>query len=361
MAPLCNNENEENDAVFCIGDDLNAKIVQVEIEEYEEIASASTSTSTNIVTTTSSSSPSSSSSSSSLSSSSNKLSVKRSVSFSAEAAVHVGAIINVDDYTNEEKYECWYNVDEMRRIRQEVKHTIALMNQMIPRDQIESDSLFSSMQLLCTRGLEGKTRTEKRHRRDIRMKSISAVFDEQSMQDMDGIFDPVMVAMAYDEYSYPMKIAAFQRAAQYEKEATGTENNDNDNVQASSSSSSTFSIIGSEGKESVQVAGPTEYDFRPCRSRQSITKTLNILEIEQNQEEEDAVESDFSSSSSSTTTGTSTNEQLASICSEIIILDLNKNKNNRLYSSNTTRHIGGVPMRFRDRFTCLLPLRVVHI
>jgi len=352
MAPLCNNENEENDAVFCIGDDLNAKIVQVEIEEYEEIASASTSTSANIVTTTSSSSPSSSSS--------NTLSVKRSVSFSAEAAVHVGAIINVDDYTNEEKYECWYNVDEMRRIRQEVKHTIALMNQMIPRDQIESDSLFSSMQLLCTRGLEGKTRTEKLHRRDIRMKSISAVFDEQSMQDMDGISDPVMVAMAYDEYSYPMKIAAFQRAAQYEKEATETENNDNDNVKASSSS--TYSIMGSEDKESVQVAGPTEYDFHPCRSRQSITKTLNILEIEQHQEEEDAVESDdFSSSSSSTTTGTSTNDEHASICSEIIILDVNKNKNNRLYSSTTTRNIGGVPMRFRDRFTCLLPLRVVHI
>merc|ERR1740130_1730451 len=207
MAPLCNNEIEENDVVFYIGDDMNEKIVQVETEEYDEISSASTAA--NMVTTTSSS-PSSSSL--------NTPSVKRSVSFSAEAAVHVGAIINVDDYTNEEKYECWYNVDEMRRIRQEVKHTVALMNQMIPRDQIESVSLFSSTQLLCTRGLEGKTRTEKRHRRDIRMKSISAVFDEQSMQDMDGISDPIMVAMAYNEYSYPMKVAAFQRATQYPKE-----------------------------------------------------------------------------------------------------------------------------------------------
>merc|ERR1712238_636834 len=104
--------------------------------------------------------------------------------------------------------------------------------------------------------------------------------------------------------------------------------------------------IGSEDKESVQVAGPTKYDFHPCRSRQSITKTLNILEIEQHQEEEDAVESDDFSSSSSTTTGTSTNDEHASICSEIIILDVNKNTNNRLYSNITSSSTGIQPVVF---------------
>ncbi|OEU17295.1 hypothetical protein FRACYDRAFT_237704 [Fragilariopsis cylindrus CCMP1102] len=362
MSPLCNKNQIENGVVFYISDDI--------IKNNNE--------------------------------------KKRSVSFSTEAAVHVGAVINLDDYTNEEKYNAYYCLDEMRTIRQEIKDTVALLNRMIPRDEIEltaTDSSFcyhehtetqSQRSLLCIRGLEGKTRTGKRQRRATRMKSISAVFDEQSMQVMDGIHDPIMIAMSYNEYSYPMQVAAFQRAAHYQKEekeaneeeeeqaANANNNNNEDQSSVSSFSSVSLSSISSASASSSTYnnavsIGPSKYDFHKCRSMQlmqlpsttttktTTTNNLDLLELEHQEDD------DYESSSSFITThnnnnnntvhtnATNTEEQqhqhVVSLDGIIIIQDFQqRNNNDRQYNNNNNGiGIGIGHMRFRDRLACLLP------
>jgi hypothetical protein len=383
MAPSCKNQIE-NGVVFYISDDIIRNEKEHVVEEDEEESSTSTALT---VTSSSSSSSSSLSSSCLISTATNKHNEqhKRSVSFSSEAAVHVGAVINIDDYTNEEKYNAYYCIDEMRNIRQEVKDTVALMNQMTPRDEIESTSTDSSFcyhghddeqshrSLLCIRGLEGKTRTGKRHRRATRMKSISAVFDEQSMQDMDGINDPIMIAMSYYEYSYPMQIAAFQRAAQYQKEEkesneeeANNQDNNNDQSSLSSFSSVSLSSFSSQSSNNTVSVGPSKYDFHKCRSMQSMqlssttktTNNLDLLEIE-NQEDDDESSSFITNNSNNNNTvhTNATNieqqqQQLVSLDGIIIIQDFQqRNNNDRQYNNNID--IG--PMRFRDRLACLLP------
>jgi hypothetical protein len=403
MAPLlCKNReinNIESGVVFYISDDIikNEKVHVVEEDEEES--------STSTAPTVTSSSSSSSSSLSCLVAAAT-INNKRSVSFSTEAAVHIGAVINIDDYTNEEKYNAYYCIDEMRKIRQEVKDTVALMNQMIPRDEIEStttDSSFcyhehddeqSQRSLLCIRGLEGKTRTGKRHRRATRMKSISAVFDEQSMQDMDGINDPVMIAMSYNEYSYPMQVAAFQRAAQYQKEAQeekesneeeqadadadNNQDNNNDHSSLSSISLSSYTSFSSSSSTNNTVSnnvGPSKYDFHKCRSMQSMqlssttatkTNNLDLLEIESQEDYDDEFSSFITNNSNCNNNTVHTTahanatyteqkqQQLVSLDGIIIIQDFEqRNNNNRHYNNNIGTSIG--PMRFRDRLACLLP------
>lgn len=362
MAPLCKNEFEENDiVVLCTDTDVTEGKIQDGEEEILIISALegnnvkAESITTGIITTMLTfSTPSST----------------RGVSFSDEAIVHTGAVINIDDYTDEEKNVSWYNIDEMRSIREEVKQTVACMNRMIPKDEIESDSLFCSTQLLCTRGLEGKTRGAKRHRRSCRMKSIAAVFDEQSMQDMDGIADTYMIALAYNEYAYPMQVAAFERAAQYQKEEreatiTDTKINDDvgdDNDRTTLASTTNNTIVGSssnndDDKLSHVTGPPTKDNFHNDNSHSVHLDKENqfqLLEIEKIQDAEIAENNETTNNDYTVSfqhhNGIDiipTNEEhFISMYSEIIMQDLNNN--------NNRNDVGGGPTRFRDRFTCLL-------
>lgn len=146
-----------------------------------------------------------------------------SVSFQPGASVLVYAGIGIDDYSPEERRKCWYQLDELRDIRTEVKDTVTLMNENLPSNTIshradDSNDDGMEMNTHITHGLEGKTKEGKRQRKENRMASLSAVFDEQNLQDMDGIFDPIMIARAYNEYSYSSQVAAFQRASLFQEE-----------------------------------------------------------------------------------------------------------------------------------------------
>jgi hypothetical protein len=162
--------------------------------------------------------------------SSNSKTVHRSVSFSEKAQVYFSAIIHIDDYTPTEKYNCWYRIDELRQIRKENMYILSLM------DSISSSSLSQQLHY-CTRGLESKTRIGKRNRKHAKKASVFAVLDEQYQQQQqqqqqqqyqkrdnannnNNNFDtdPVLIAMAYSVYSYPMQIAAYHRALRYQKE-----------------------------------------------------------------------------------------------------------------------------------------------
>jgi hypothetical protein len=266
---------------------------------------------------------------------------RRSVSFSSDASVHLGAVMSIDDYSEEQKCECWYQVDEMREIRREVKETVALMNRNVPIEQlsrISAEMNESGINVtITTHGLEGKTRTGKRHRKETRLKSLVAVFDEQTSQEMDGVCNPIMIAMTYTQYSYPMQVAAFQRAAQHQKETAAIQRNFKNEEDDESSPHQAFTSADTSSSVDVEATvGPIKYDFNECRTKLSVR---NHLELEK-------TEDDFDSTSFSVSNENAASSELAAD-STSIKRDENGNNVKRPYT------IG--PLRIRDRFVCLLP------
>ena len=274
---------------------------------------------------------------------------RRTVSFSPGAAVHLGAIMHIDDYSQAEKYECWYQAVEMLEIRREVKETVALMNQNVPIDELcrmSEEMKDTGMDVsLSTHGLEGKTRAGKRYRKETRQASLAAVFDEQALQEMDGVFDSTLVAMAYAEYSYPMQVAAFQRAAQHHKHsATLYQNCNNKDDHQSSTETAFTSAVTSSSIDVGAAIGPIKYDFNDCPSTRSAG---NFLELEKAEDDFDSAS--FSVSNDKVASSELNVESVSSNSDKDRILDNHENEN----SINRPYNIG--PLRIRDRFACLLP------
>jgi hypothetical protein len=139
-----------------------------------------------------------------------------SVSFATEAAVYV--VLHIHDYSLAERRDAWYSAEEMRKVRLEWKGIVQRMEydeeMMRYCDEDEDDSL-------CVRGLEGKTTVGKRRRREARSASLEVVLDEQIFQGMDSsMMDPVMIAMAYHEHTFPLQLEAYEQA-QRDAQAVG--------------------------------------------------------------------------------------------------------------------------------------------
>ena len=294
---------------------------------------------------------------------------RRSVSFSAGAAVHWGAVMNVEDYTEHEKFECWYQVEEMREIRKDVKDTIAFMNQNIPIDKSVNDITVS------TRGLEGKTRTGKRRRREARLASLAAVFDEQTLQEMDCIIDPVMIAMAYTEYTYPMQVAAFERAAIFQKEAKEIYESSNIKISNSCDESEKADVLAETkgcSDENEVLVGPKRYDLENNESTPSVNNVLEMEETDDDNSDNDSSTNTFLDNSvrdDGATDEKSSKDQHNKDFGEDeddLLQRFDRNINIRPYILG--------PLRIREKFACFLPgaasnrrpaimgaFRVVHI
>ncbi len=258
-----------------------------------------------------------------------------SVSFSPEAAFHVDAVINLDDYSESERRDCWYQPGEMMEIRREVKETVALMNRNVPMNDMtrlsaEMSAAGIDVEEITTHGLEGKTKAGKRHRKDIRFASLSAVFDEQTSQDMDGICDPIMIARAYAEYTYPMQVAAFKRAALYQNEVLA--------IQRKDEQRSYLNDVLSCPQPNLVVQATfesTKLDSEGCQET-----------VEQGESEDGAPETIASSLVNDIPTS-----------SELAANTINDNEGN--FENKNDEAMNGLfyvgPLRIRDRFACLLP------
>jgi hypothetical protein len=134
-----------------------------------------------------------------------------SVSFATEVAVF--AVLHIKDYSMTERRDSWYGAEEMRQVRQEWKSIVQALEHTT-NNNIVVDNDESS---ICVRGLEGKTYIGKQRRREARSASLEVVLNEQSCQTIDhyegaNTIDPVMIAMAYHELTYPMQLEAYQKA-----------------------------------------------------------------------------------------------------------------------------------------------------
>ena len=306
----------------------------------------------------------------------------RSVSFAAGTTVHEGAVMNIEDYSEYEKCECWYQLEEMREIRQDVKDTVAMMN-IQSQANLNSTGDRKLMTALVDdvtqtiRGLEGKTRAGKRHRREVRLASIAAVFDEQTLQEMDGVMDPLLIAMAYTEHSYPMQVAALERASIYREEANEIYNEDSSLLLRTPPYSTLKDSNAAEHQKNNVVENSLAQDETSVVCDDVVVgPTICVLEIE---EADDVVEQDNETTSS----GALDDKNLQGSPAIEDSLSLKDNQKDDILPekvenfdnvNNEIRPFNKGPLRFRDRFACFLPgatsnrrpalmgaLRAVHI
>ena len=131
----------------------------------------------------------------------------RSVSFGALVASY--EVIGRDDITDEEKKASWFDRDEIMQMKENVRSEAKLVDKGV---LVESKG-FS------VRGLESKTRTGARSRRNNRMNARAAVFFEIECQEQDYYYDEEGVAEAYLVYSGPCQSAAEEIGMRDEMEA----------------------------------------------------------------------------------------------------------------------------------------------
>jgi hypothetical protein len=94
---------------------------------------------------------------------------------------------HIDYYTDKEVEEIWYSEIDFAYIRQECTDTIRMM---VNKESLDKDQY-------CCRGLECKTPKGAKYRRNNKFIGIQTVLDEQSVQQSEGMDDPVYMAELY--------------------------------------------------------------------------------------------------------------------------------------------------------------------
>ncbi len=116
-----------------------------------------------------------------------------SVSFAPMVMIY--DVAGVDDYTMEEKQASWYDVDELKQMKNNARsHGKLLMSGLLPRNE--------------RRGLEAKTKEGLLKKRLHRNGAYNAVFTEIDYQIEEESFNADAIAGAYKPYSEPCAISA---------------------------------------------------------------------------------------------------------------------------------------------------------
>jgi hypothetical protein len=130
---------------------------------------------------------------------------QRSFRFASSLEV-IQPTIHKEEYSPEEKAATWYDVKEFRSFRKERRETVK---------QVEQGNSETDM---CTRGVEALTKVGA-HRRHVAITlGLSAVLDEQELQEWDGKENPDMLAHIYQVHSLRSQAAAYERGLKDQQE-----------------------------------------------------------------------------------------------------------------------------------------------
>jgi hypothetical protein len=122
--------------------------------------------------------------------------VLKTVSFSPNVLVQVTT--HAKDYKQSEIRACWYTKSEYKNIQHNLKITLDLIKRNVVIDDYNH----------CKRGLEYLTQKGARHERmQTKLKAWTAVFEEQDLQDEEGIVDPEIIALVYSKCTQSCQVA----------------------------------------------------------------------------------------------------------------------------------------------------------
>mmetsp|Transcript_18913 Transcript_18913/g.21109 ORF Transcript_18913/g.21109 Transcript_18913/m.21109 type:complete len:350 (+) Transcript_18913:148-1197(+) len=119
---------------------------------------------------------------------------KRRVSFDTNEP-DMATTINLKNYTEEEKEQCWYSKAEIFRIKQEIEPLVRLMKRGELRDNEEQ--YIPNQQQHCGRGLENRIPQQAMIRKTHKRRAWWEVFHEQYMQQYRGYRDSDTIARRY--------------------------------------------------------------------------------------------------------------------------------------------------------------------
>mmetsp|Transcript_30134 Transcript_30134/g.34201 ORF Transcript_30134/g.34201 Transcript_30134/m.34201 type:complete len:267 (-) Transcript_30134:56-856(-) len=122
-----------------------------------------------------------------------------STAASSTATTQYHEILNLDDYTEQEKQNCWYT----RRGYFEIRDRVKLELSLYLLDKNTNDGVVADDDEYCVRGLERRTYTAKTLRHTTRSQAVHAVLYEMECQKHNGYMNQNMVADVYREYSIP--------------------------------------------------------------------------------------------------------------------------------------------------------------
>jgi len=122
-----------------------------------------------------------------------------SAAVSSTATTQCHEILNLDDYTEQEKQNCWYT----RRGYFEIRDRVKLELSLYLLDKNTNDGVVADDDEYCVRGLERRIHTAKTMRHTTRSQAVHAVLYEMKCQKHNGYTNQNMVADVYREYSIP--------------------------------------------------------------------------------------------------------------------------------------------------------------
>jgi hypothetical protein len=120
--------------------------------------------------------------------------------------VRIKEIRHVNDYSESERDAMWMCMADMQMTKTMVKTTVMMMMRGEHIDENDPD--------FCTRGLEFRTKDGSKIRSRYKLRTRSAVLNEQDLQRDEGFFDPQFIAMASMEGSLECREAARQRGVE---------------------------------------------------------------------------------------------------------------------------------------------------
>jgi hypothetical protein len=123
--------------------------------------------------------------------------------------VRVRKIKHIDEFTDEEVSACFYQKEEMHRVKLELKVTL----QMLQLGELEKDTPH-----FTKRGTEKRTPDAVKRRSINKQMASAAVFEEQGDQWEDGLTNSEMLASIYQAASSHCQVAAHNIALEYENE-----------------------------------------------------------------------------------------------------------------------------------------------
>jgi len=142
---------------------------------------------------------------------------RATVSFDDVVSTTIYDVESISDFTAQEIKDAWYNPNDLRRMRQQVRsdarQLMALSSSGDDNDNDIDDDI------LCIRGLESRTKKGLRQKKRNRTDAITAVFLEIDFQEEVGFIDEDAISRAYYEYSIQSLISAQLIAKQDELEA----------------------------------------------------------------------------------------------------------------------------------------------
>ena len=135
---------------------------------------------------------------------------RKCVTFYGQVTCH--SVLHHNDYTDEEKRSCWYDGDEWRDIQQSIREAVSSM----PNEIIEisaSNKLARLDEFIAWRGLETRTRSKSRCKKERRLTVCKAIMNEQNQQWEGGVLDPIRIALVSDRLTYSSRVHARMVAA----------------------------------------------------------------------------------------------------------------------------------------------------